>query len=64
MDASRYSAVEVLRDGRKATICSLRAEDRDNFTAAVGRTSVQAHGVKRSSQCKPVHARRAAAIIT
>jgi hypothetical protein len=38
---SRYSEVEGLRDGRKETIRSLRPEDRDEFSAAVGRTSNQ-----------------------
>ena len=41
MDASRYSAVESLRDGRTINIRSLRPEDRDVFIAAVKRTSNQ-----------------------
>jgi RimJ/RimL family protein N-acetyltransferase len=41
MDPANYSVNETLTDGRKVTIRSLRPEDRDDFIAAVGRTSNQ-----------------------
>ena len=39
--AANYAVVEVLRDGRTVKIRALRPEDRDEFLAAVGRTSTQ-----------------------
>jgi RimJ/RimL family protein N-acetyltransferase len=41
MEAAKYSAVELLRDGRRIEIRSLKPDDRDEFVAAVNRTSVQ-----------------------
>src|SRR5262245_3484074 len=41
MEASKYSAIEHTRDGRKIEIRALRPEDRDDVRAAVGRTSDQ-----------------------
>src|ERR1051326_63202 len=40
-EAAKYSAVEVLRNGRQLTIRALRPDDRPDFLAAVGRTSAQ-----------------------
>jgi RimJ/RimL family protein N-acetyltransferase len=39
--AAKYSAVELLRDGRRLEIRSLKPDDRDKLTAAVNRTSAQ-----------------------
>jgi len=41
MQASDYSATEILRDGRMAEIRALRPEDRTGLLAAVNRTSDQ-----------------------
>jgi RimJ/RimL family protein N-acetyltransferase len=41
MEAAKYSAVELLRDGRRIEIRSLKPDDRHEFVAAVNRTSVQ-----------------------
>jgi RimJ/RimL family protein N-acetyltransferase len=38
-DASTYSAITTLRDGHTAEIRALRPADRDDFLAALGRTS-------------------------
>jgi RimJ/RimL family protein N-acetyltransferase len=40
-EAARYSAVEVLRDGRRVEIRALRPDDRADLVTAVGRTSSQ-----------------------
>jgi RimJ/RimL family protein N-acetyltransferase len=40
-DASRYSAVEELRNGRPVEIRALKPDDRDDLIAAVGRSSAQ-----------------------
>ena len=37
VDAATYSAVEMLRDGRRVEIRSLRCDDRTEFLTAVGR---------------------------
>lgn len=42
MDASRYSAIETLRDGRKAEIRALEPEDRAGLLAAVAGMSDEA----------------------
>ena len=39
MDASRYSAIETLRDGGRLEIRALRPADRDELLGAVGRMS-------------------------
>jgi RimJ/RimL family protein N-acetyltransferase len=39
-EAATYSAVETLRDGRRVDIRALRADDRAELLAAVGRTSL------------------------
>ena len=41
LEAARYSAMDQLRDGRRAEIRSLRPEDEGDFLAAVDRTSAQ-----------------------
>ena len=41
LEASKYSAVETARNGRRVEIRALQPEDRDDFIAAVGRTSAQ-----------------------
>jgi RimJ/RimL family protein N-acetyltransferase len=38
-ETAEYSAVELLRDGRRVEIRALRPDDRDDLIAAVGRTS-------------------------
>src|SRR6185437_6318519 len=38
-DPARYSAVELLRDGRRVEIRALKAGDRPDFLAAIDRTS-------------------------
>jgi RimJ/RimL family protein N-acetyltransferase len=38
LDARNYSAIEMLRDGRRVEIRALRPGDRDGLIAAVGRT--------------------------
>jgi GNAT superfamily N-acetyltransferase len=40
-DATNYSAIEALRDGRRVEIRALRHDDRDGLVAAVGRASTQ-----------------------
>src|SRR3712207_7543553 len=40
-EASEYSAVEMLRNGREVEIRALRPDDRAGLVAAVGRTSAQ-----------------------
>jgi ribosomal protein S18 acetylase RimI-like enzyme len=40
-ETAEYSAVELLRDGRRVEIRALRPDDRDGLIAAVGRTSDQ-----------------------
>jgi RimJ/RimL family protein N-acetyltransferase len=52
MEAARYSAVELLRDGRRVEIRALKPDDRAGLAAAVGRTSTRSlyrrfFGVKR-----------------
>ncbi len=52
MEAARYSAVELLRDGRRLEIRALKPDDRAGLAAAVGRASSQSlyrrfFGVKR-----------------
>lgn len=39
MEASAYSALETLRDGRQVEIRALKPEDRDGWLAYIGRTS-------------------------
>jgi RimJ/RimL family protein N-acetyltransferase len=41
LEPANYSAVETLRDGRRVEIRSLRPDDRDEFIAAIARTSVE-----------------------
>src|SRR5688500_17924102 len=41
LEAAKYSAVEVLRNGRRVEIRALRPDDRSDLVAAVGRTSSQ-----------------------
>jgi len=41
MEAARYSAVELLRDGRRVEIRALKPDDRTGLAAAVGRASSQ-----------------------
>ena len=41
MEAARYSAVELLRDGRRVEIRALKPDDRAGLAAAVGRASSQ-----------------------
>jgi GNAT superfamily N-acetyltransferase len=41
MEATKYSAIEHTRDGRKIEIRALKPDDRDALGAAVGRTSAQ-----------------------
>ena len=41
LDAARYSMIERLKDGRAVAIRALKPEDRDEFLAAVGRSSAQ-----------------------
>lgn len=38
-DPARYSAVELLRDGRRVEIRALKSDDRSDFLAAIDRTS-------------------------
>jgi RimJ/RimL family protein N-acetyltransferase len=40
-EAAKYSAIEMLRDGRPVEIRALRHDDRDELVAAVGRASAQ-----------------------
>jgi RimJ/RimL family protein N-acetyltransferase len=40
-EASKYSMVQALRDGRRVEIRALKPEDRDDLLAAVDRTSAQ-----------------------
>ena len=40
-DATNYSATEALRNGQRIDIRALRPDDRDDFIAAVSRTSSQ-----------------------
>ena len=40
-DAGNYSATEALRNGQRINIRALRPDDRDDFIAAVSRTSSQ-----------------------
>jgi GNAT superfamily N-acetyltransferase len=42
LEAAKYSAVEILRNGRPLTIRALRPDDRADFLAAVKRTSPDA----------------------
>jgi hypothetical protein len=39
LQAAKYSAVELLRDGRRMEIRALRPDDQAELVAAVGRTS-------------------------
>jgi len=41
IDVARYSAIEILRDGRRVEIRALRPQDRQDLVAAVDRTSAQ-----------------------
>ena len=41
LEADKYSVVELLRDGRRIEIRSLKPDDRDELIAAVNRTSSQ-----------------------
>jgi GNAT superfamily N-acetyltransferase len=41
LEPARYSAIETLRDGRKAEIRALRPDDRADLLAAVGRIGAQ-----------------------
>ena len=41
LEAAKYSAVELLRNGLRVEIRSLRPDDRAELVAAVGRTSTQ-----------------------
>ena len=41
LDASRYSVMEELRNGRPVEIRALKPDDRDDLIAAVGRSSAQ-----------------------
>ena len=41
MNAAKYSAVDVLRDGRRIEIRALRTDDRADLLRAVERTSAQ-----------------------
>jgi hypothetical protein len=41
VDAAKYAAVELLRNGRSIEIRALRPDDRDDLIAAVGRISAQ-----------------------
>ena len=41
MNAAKYSAVDVLRDGRRIGIRALRTDDRADLLGAVERTSAQ-----------------------
>ena len=52
LEVAKYSAFELLRDGRRVEIRALRHSDRDDLLAAVARTSTQSlyrrfFGVKR-----------------
>jgi RimJ/RimL family protein N-acetyltransferase len=52
LEVAKYSALELLRDGRRVEIRALRHSDRDDLLAAVARTSTQSlyrrfFGVKR-----------------
>jgi GNAT superfamily N-acetyltransferase len=40
-DAPRYSAIETLRDGRRAEIRALRPDDRSGLEEAIGRSSAE-----------------------
>lgn len=40
-NAAHYSAAEILSDGRRLTIRALRPDDRDNYLAAIDRTTSQ-----------------------
>ncbi|WP_455274192.1 N-acetyltransferase family protein [Rhizobium herbae] len=40
-EAAKYSAIEVLRDGRRVEIRALRPEDRSGLEEAVGRSSAE-----------------------
>ena len=53
LEAAKYSAVDELRDGRRAEIRALRPDDRADLVAAVGRASSESlfrrfFGVRRS----------------
>lgn len=41
LEAAKYSAIELLRDGRKVEIRALRTEDKADMLGAIGRTSAQ-----------------------
>ena len=41
LDAAKYSAVDLLRDGRRVEIRALKPDDQADLVAAVGRTSAQ-----------------------
>jgi GNAT superfamily N-acetyltransferase len=41
LEAAKYSAVELLRDGHRIEIRALRPDDQADLAAAVGRTSAQ-----------------------
>src|SRR5215467_4844229 len=41
LEPAKYSAVEILRNGRRLTIRALRPDDRADFLAAVKRTGAQ-----------------------
>jgi GNAT superfamily N-acetyltransferase len=41
LEAAKYSAVELLRNGRRVEIRALRPDDKADLIAAVGRTSAQ-----------------------
>jgi GNAT superfamily N-acetyltransferase len=59
LEAAKYSAVELLRDGRRMEIRALRLDDQAELVAAVGRTSDQSlyrrfFGVKRDFSEKDI----------
>ena len=41
VETAKYSVIELLRNGRRIEIRSLKPEDRDKLVAAVSRTSAQ-----------------------
>ena len=41
LETAKYSVIELLRNGRRIEIRSLKPEDRDKLVAAVSRTSAQ-----------------------
>ena len=41
LEAAKYSAIELLRNGRQVEIRALKPDDQADLIAAVGRTSAQ-----------------------